>query len=152
MFEKKDIRLTKTINRHLLFRDSSHTLSANRFRAYHSPWRWHLLFKSSSHMLLANKFRVYYLPKRRAAVCSDLLVLLFLKKHILFLKKSTWSIFFALTHLCFQQNFRKKWAKQLISVKRSVLFTYSKFSQSDRLQPHILFDNKHVATPHNKAH
>src|ERR1051325_9014857 len=107
MFEKKDIRLTKTINRRLLFRDSSHTLSANRFRAYHSPWRRHLLFRSSSHTLLANKFRVYHLPKRRAAVCSDLLVLLLLKKYILSLKKSTRSILFTITYLCFQQNFQK---------------------------------------------
>src|ERR1051325_6164472 len=105
MLEKKDIRLTKTINRRPLFRDSSHTLSANGFRAYHSPWGWHLLFRSSSHTLLANKFRVYHLPKRRAAVRSDLLVLLFLKKHILSLKKSTRSIFFTITHLYFQQNF-----------------------------------------------
>ena len=55
----KGIRLEKTIKWHLLFRDSSHTLSASRLRAYHSPWGQHLLFRSGFYMPLAIEFITY---------------------------------------------------------------------------------------------
>jgi hypothetical protein len=138
MAEKKDIRLKKTINRHLLFRDSSHTLPANRLRVYHSPWGRHLLFRGSSHTLPANKLRVYHLPKRKPAVRSALRILLLFEKNLLSLKDGTRAIFSFITRLCLQQNFRKKWAKQLTPVRRSSLFTPSKFRRTGRLQPRVL--------------
>jgi hypothetical protein len=147
MVKRRKIRLTKTINRHLLFRDSSHTLPANRLRAYHSPWGRHLLFRSSSHTLLANKFRVYHLPKRRAAVRLALYVILLFGKKIRSFKKSTRAIFHTITHLLIHQNFRKKWAKQLTPVKRSALFTPYKLGRPGRLQPRVLFTNEYGATP-----
>ena len=109
----KGIKLKKTINQHLLFRDSSYTLSASRLRAYYLLQRQYLLFRSSSHMLLANKLRVYHLLKKKPAVRRALCVLLLLKKNILSFKKGTRSILLTLTHLLLHQNFRKKWAKQL---------------------------------------
>ena len=110
MLEKKNIKLTKTINQCLLFRDSSYKLSANRFKAYHLLQEWYLLFRSSFYMLLANKFRVYHLSKRILAVCSDLLILLFLVKNILSFKKNTRSILFTLTYL-YLTKFSKKVGK-----------------------------------------
>ena len=54
------------IRRQLLFRDSSHMLSANSLGVYYSPRKQqHLSFRNSSHMLFADKLRVYYLPKRK---------------------------------------------------------------------------------------
>ena len=145
----KGIRLEKTINWHLLFRDSSYMLSASRLRAYHSPWGRHLLFRSGSHMPLANKLRVYHLPTKKPAVRHALCVLLLLKKNILSFKKGTRSILLTLTHLLLHQNFWKKWAKQLTPVKRSALFTSFKFRQHSRLQLCVLFTNKYDATLHN---
>ena len=121
-------------------------LSASRLRAYYSPWGWHLLFRSGSYMPLANKLRVYHLPKKKLAVRYALYILLLLKKNILSFKKSTRSILLTLTRLLLHQNFQKKWAKQLIPIKRSALFTSFKFGQHSRLQPRVLFTNKYDAT------
>src|ERR1041384_2958505 len=101
---------------------------------------WHLLFRNSSYILLANKFRVYHLPTRKSAVNLALYVLLLSEKNIRSLKKSMRVIFYTITHLLFLQNFRKKWAKQLTPVKRSTLFTPSKFGRVGRLQPRVLSD------------
>src|ERR1041384_2070758 len=78
---------------------------------------WHLLFRNSSYILLANKFRVYHLPTRKLAVNLALYVLLLSEKNICSLKKSIRVIFYTITHLLFLQNFRKKWAKQLTPSK-----------------------------------
>src|ERR1041384_1124444 len=137
MEAKSGRRLIKTINRHLLFRDSSHTLLANRLRAYHSLWGQHLLFRNSSYTLLANKFRVYHLLTRKSAVNLALYILLLLEKNIRSLKKSIRVIFYTITHLLLLQNFYKKWAKQSTPIKRSALFTPSKFRQAGRLQPRV---------------
>jgi hypothetical protein len=45
--------------------------------------------------------------------------------------------YYTTTHFSRQQNFHKKWAKQLTPVKRSTLFTVSKFGRHSRLQPRV---------------
>ena len=122
------IRPRKFISRHLLFRDSSHTLPANRLRVYHLPQKRHLSFRNSSHTLFADRLRVYHSPKKKYGQ-PKLCKICYKEKYTHSFKKKTKQVVLSSTRHFrrSRQNSRKKWAKQLTPSKRSALFTFSKF-------------------------